>query len=492
VRYFDAADAVRRARESFDAAGYTLETVTERLGNHAFTYLAGGELAPLLRATRAGDRLDSLLRLFVLGSPVTHAAARTALAPLTVEQWAAGGLVALDGDDVHGRLAIRPLGGPENWLVAHDLAPRRGGPIAADHVLGVSASTMALAGATIRRPIAAAFDLGTGGGAQALQVSTHSERVVASDLNPRAAAQATLTMELNAVTNVAVRQGDRFDPVAGETFELVVANPPFVISPSRRYLFRDSDLPIDELSRSIVASAPAHLVVGGHCQVLASWAHIESEDWRDRLASWFDGSGCDAIVLEREVLEPTAHAASWLRQTEPGDGWQPEFDEWMAYGEKHRIEAIGFGLITMRKRPAGNPWFRAEQALQEFAMPCGDHLGAVFELADFLEAHPGDTLLEVALQVAPDVVLDERARATDGGWSMTDRRLRQTAGLCREGEVDEAVAGIVAAFDGQRPLAAVLRDAARAADADSSTLTGTALPVVRRLVEQAFLLPVAG
>ena len=100
---------------------------------------------------------------------------------------------------------------------------------------------MALAGATIRRGISTAFDLGTGCGVQALHASAHSDRVVASDLNPRATACATLTMELNAVDNVEVVDGDLFAPVEGERFDLVVANPPFVISPSRRYLFRDSE-----------------------------------------------------------------------------------------------------------------------------------------------------------------------------------------------------------------------------------------------------------
>ena len=68
------------------------------------------------------------------------------------------------------------------------------------------------------------------------------------------------------------------------------------------------------------------------------------------------------LVLEREALEPAAHAASWLRQTERPGRWRDEFDAWVAYGEAHRIEAIGFGLITMRSGAAGEPWFRAEEA----------------------------------------------------------------------------------------------------------------------------------
>ena len=80
---------------------------------------------------------------------------------------------------------------------------------------------MALAEATIRRPIRAAFDLGTGCGVQALYASSHSERVVASDLNQRAVRLSMLTMELNGVTSVSVRSGNLFEPVAQETFELV-------------------------------------------------------------------------------------------------------------------------------------------------------------------------------------------------------------------------------------------------------------------------------
>jgi hypothetical protein len=104
-------------------------------------------------------------------------------------------------------------------------------------------------------------------------------------------------------------------------------------------------------------------------------------------------------------------------------------------------------------------------------------------------------LLDVALRLAPDVVLDERARPGSHGpkneaWLVIDRMLRQTAGLCREGQVDEAVAAIAAACDGTRPLGAVLAETARSADADPSELAGAALPVVHRLVERGFLLPV--
>ena len=48
VRFFDGADDVRRARQAFDDAGYTLAAVNERLGVNVFGHLSAGELAPLL------------------------------------------------------------------------------------------------------------------------------------------------------------------------------------------------------------------------------------------------------------------------------------------------------------------------------------------------------------------------------------------------------------------------------------------------------------
>lgn len=488
-RFFDDRDTVRRAREAIDAAGYTLEAITERLGPHVFAHLAAREQAPLVRATRAGDRLDVVLRLLLLGQPVRQDEAEVALAPLALADWVAGGLLTRSGEDVAGTLMLRPLGGPDRRLVAHD-RPGRAGKMRADHVVGVSSSSISLAGATIRRPIDAAFDLGTGCGIQAIHAADHSAHVVASDLNPRAVACATLTMELNDLHQVSVRRGDRFEPVAGERFDLVVSNPPFVVSPSRRYLFRDSGLPLDEVSRSVVSTAPRYLNDGGHCQLLASWAHVRGEDWRERLAGWADGTGCDVLVLEREALAPSEHAASWLRQTERPDRWQDEFDAWLDDCEARGVEAVGFGLISMRKRADGAaPWFRAESAPQDMALDCGDYLGAVFELNDFLARCDDEALLDVSLGVAPHVLLDEQRRAGEDGWLTVSCKLRQTAGLCEEGEVDDVIAAVVGACDGRRPLRQVLVDVSAERGVTMSELSAAALPVVRTLIERAFVLP---
>jgi hypothetical protein len=143
----------------------------------------------------------------------------------------------------------------------------------------------------------------------------------------------------------------------------------------------------------------------------------------------------------------------------------------------------------MRKRADGGTWFRAEEAPQDLAMPCGDHLGASFELADLVRTHDDEALAAVAFGVAPGVRLEEQMEPGPDGWRVALRHLRQTTGLCRRGDVDPGIAAIVGACDGRTPLAAVLADAARAFDVATDDMKAQAMPIVRRLVEQAFLLP---
>ena len=66
-------------------------------------------------------------------------------------------------------------------------------------------------------------------------------------------------------------RGSFFEPVAGETFELVVCNPPYVISPESEYVFRDSGLGRDRVSERLVGELPGYLDEGGFGTIMVSW-----------------------------------------------------------------------------------------------------------------------------------------------------------------------------------------------------------------------------
>src|SRR5437868_3782442 len=161
-------------------------------------------------------RVDtSLVELFVLGEPV--AAGKL---PVPAEELEAAGLVVRDGELVRAPLRLTPH---EGLLLAHDgeeLVRRT------DYVTGVNNATRTLATLTIREPVERALDLGTGCGVLALLATGHAESSVATDVNERALDFARLNSSLND-REVDLRMGSWFEPVAGESFDLIVANPPF-------------------------------------------------------------------------------------------------------------------------------------------------------------------------------------------------------------------------------------------------------------------------
>jgi len=475
-----------RIRDVLARAGYTDEGVVKVLGVDSLSRLRDRRLPALLQRTGGGTPLDTLVRLFILDQPVAHAAAARAIAPMTVDEWAAMLLVERDGEVVRPCVQLRCYQG---MVLAYDFLRRGKGGVRRDYVMSVSPSTLVLLGMTVRRQNRAALDLGSGCGIQAFVAAAHSDRVVGVDTNPRAIAIARFNAGLNAIDNVEFREGSMFAPVAGERFDLIVSNPPFIISPDNRHLFLNSGEDDDAICRKLAQSAPGYLAEGGYCIFNANWAIVDGEDWHARLAGWFAGTGCDAFVVGQGIVETAEYAASLIEVGDDTPEYLRLFDEWMAYYRARRIVAVGRGVIVMQRTSAHRNWFEADVGPVEFAFPSGEDVRRLIEARTYLHSLGEDGLLDARLRVSDNVRLEQTLKRSDVGWLPVSGLLRRVDGLAYSGSIDATTAALVAKYDGQRPVRAHLDDLAAALDAPLHAVTPGALAIIRRLVEQGFLLP---
>ncbi|MBV6669470.1 peptide chain release factor N(5)-glutamine methyltransferase [Xanthomonas euvesicatoria pv. alangii] len=126
-------------------------------------------------------------------------------------------------------------------------------------------------------------DLGTGSGAIALAIASErpQAQVIATDASAAALAMARRNADSHGLRNVDCRQGSWFAPLAGEAFDLIASNPPYIAAHDPH--LQQGDLRYEPASalasgsdglddiRLIVADAPAHLLPGGWLLLEHGW-----------------------------------------------------------------------------------------------------------------------------------------------------------------------------------------------------------------------------
>ncbi|MEJ8658857.1 MULTISPECIES: class I SAM-dependent methyltransferase [Streptomyces] len=489
-------DQSARLRDALLAAEFTVDGLLDLLGAPAYAALARSETVPALRATRGDSPLETLVRLFLLRGTVPPERARAAL-PL--DEALADGWVAAAGDGIRATVDIRPYGGPEgqDWFIVSDLGCAVGGAGGASGhdegvVLGVGGASTTLAGITVRTPVASALDLGTGSGIQALHATQHATRVTATDLNPRALVFTRLTLALSGAPEADLREGSLFAPVESETYDLIVSNPPFVISPGARLTYRDGGMGGDDLCRSLVQQSGEQLNEGGFAQFLANWQHVEGEDWQERVRSWVP-RGCDAWIVQREVQDVTQYAELWLRdsgdhRTAPEE-YAARYDAWLDEFEERRTRAVGFGWITLRKAAAGQqPSIVVEEWPHPVEQPLGETVRAHFARQDYLRTHDDAALLADHFVLA-DAVVQEQV-GPPGAEDPEHVVLRQNRGMLRATKVDTVGAGFAGVCDGTLNAGRILDAIAQLVGEDPVMLRDRTPGAIRVLVQEGFLEPV--
>jgi methylase of polypeptide subunit release factors len=431
--------------------GYSDDTLQELLGEDA--YSIDRVQAPIEARRLPDSPVATVVRALFLQLPVSRTSAARALGEHGVEALVATGL-ATAADEVEPRARILPVG---PVLLASD-GYSRDGDDPSDYVATYTPTARVLDTLTPRPRVERALDVGTGSGVHALLAAKHARRVIATDVNPRALAYTQLNAALNGLANVECRQGSLFDPVEGETFDLITCNAPYVVSPERRWAYRDSGFQEDEVSARVVKAAGEHLAEGGYASMLVSWLAQHEDEPDERVRAWVEATGCSGWILPTQGADPLDHAAEWNSHL-AGDqeAFGRAVDEWAKYFEGLGVRWISEGAVLLHRQPDGRQSIRLDLVEEDDLDEAGEQIQRAFEGWTVLSKLPTvGRLLDLRVSVAMPLRLERELEPRGIRAVDVEGRIELDAGMKQVVEATADAQEVIASLDGQLPLRDVL------------------------------------
>lgn len=475
---------VRDFRAFLDANEYSEQALEARIGTTS-PPRADNEHR-LAYVTRDATTQNALIRLFLLGESIDKAAADEVLPASFIELCTRAELLGVDQGRLRANVVVVAI---EDLLFASDAFRVLGGDEAVDFVLPASThSANYLRRLTMRTKLGSMLDLGCGCGVHALFASRHCGKVVATDVSPAATRYTMFNVWLNDIENVKCVVGDLFEPVAGQSFDLIVSNPPFVLGPDDSFVYRDNQLELDDFCRQLIGQTPDFLNEDGCLQMLCETVEFEGESWHERMKSWFAGTHCDAWILHGPALHPVHYVSQRATDVSGGDFQDAiRLDHWVNYFERRNVSVIHPIMVAMRRREGAN-WLHVRDLTGDVETDAGEAVRKSIAACDFLERFSDDpALLGATLTISPDITLEQQFSRQDGLWEPRLSVMRMTNGLPMDAEVDMPVLAFLNQIDGETSLQTVLDAFSKAVGADISKIVADLLPIVRLFIGRGFL-----
>lgn len=464
-------------------SGYNAEQMTDELELVDGLFANGENLEPLLMRTEGDTVLPVLARLFFLSVPVEESCCIRVIPENILSLAMQCGLLERVDGNLESAATLAPF---RQNLVASDCLRVRHSD--AEMVVGPGSATHFIARLAAGGENETTLDLGCGSGVLAAEAAAYSRHVIGTDINPRSLQFAAFTSALNGIANTEFLCGDGFVPVKGRQFSRVIANPPFFLSPTKKFTYSDSPLELDGFARRIAKEAPQYLEDGGYFQMICQWVQIAGESWEQRITEWTADSGCDVMVLLAPKASPITYAE--LRDKEARQAHLiPEFDfaSRVKYLRDRNVQMIYSGVITMRKR-LGRNWFKTLGMA-----PAGERVGhgirERFNTITFLATNSEAEIFETRFRFASEVQLRTVREPGLPDWKTESITLIKSETLVDQVRLDQVVADCLPLFDGQRTLREVSETVATRLGITTEESQQRCLQLVRRLLQGSFVVP---
>jgi SAM-dependent methyltransferase len=417
-----------------------------------------------------------LKMLFARGLTVTTEQAERVFPKPSLDLLVQSGLLALENGQVKSLFQSQPY---QDLIFFSDFFQWED---ATDFVLPIGPAGHYLANLTIRKKAGSTLDLGCGCGIQSLLAARHSERVTATDINPRAIALTRLNAELNGIKNIETMEGSYFEPIENRNFDLIVANLPYVITPKNRLVYRDVDQPGDLSLRRWLKEIPGHLTEGGFAQVLINWVHRKNEDWWQPIRKTLADSHSDTWLIYTSSKQPGEYADIWIdRQTHSDpEEFKKTKQAWLNWYKSNHIPQIALGAVVLRHRTVTNNWFRFVQAKKNLEDSASGQFLHMFAVQDFLTSLENpETLLDKTF-----IPLDLEISPVHPGEKLL---IIQSKGLRLEADVHPATLATLHHLDGHTCLRAAIQTISAQPDFSKEDVEGIVLADIKIFLQYGMI-----
>ncbi len=283
---------------------------------------------------RMHDSAACAMRMLMFDDAVSRAEAESALGELPLDPLVEAGFIL--------RLDDGKYVSPFNLNLVNDIF------VICDHlgsgsdaVMGAGQTTTFMCDASKpSRRLRRGLDLGCGAGTGALSLASKVAKVIGTDINPRAIALSKINAALNGIDNAEFREGDLFAPVAGENFDIIISQPPFVSAPPglAAASYEYGGPRGDELPLRLLREITPYLARNGRAVILAEWPELEGETVEQHLRAALPSPDLKLLILQCPGSSLNDYCAIYAASDHPNLG--PEFERDTLARREH-LESMG-------------------------------------------------------------------------------------------------------------------------------------------------------
>ena len=451
-------------REHFLRTGFTEESLRQRLDVQP-----GKELdLPVLSSRppvkpKAGDGLDALIYLFVVGESLPAAEAKSFFPTPVWETFTETHLILTDpanADRCIASVALYPI---RDLLIVSDRwnnpdhTPREMFPDIVYPALTKSAKQFI--DFTSYEPCDHFLELCAGTAPAALLASRTAKNIWATDIAERSIDFAKFNAALNGIHNVTFALGDLYQPVEGRTFDRIAAHPPYVPVLKPAEIFYGGGEVGEEIIQRIVAGLPDKLKSGGRFYCRTMGTERPGQNFENRIREWLGATHAeyDVAFFTLQSFEPRQFA---LEETMAKNGGREQYGQWEKLFTKYNVRGLVLGIVIVQRIAGQRPAFTVRRTIRSATPPAALEWAMNWETEMQTEGAM-ERLLQARPLPAPGMEIVVRHILRDGEISHDSFTLSIDQPFATDCKVQPWMAALLPRCDGKTAVADLFETAKR-------------------------------